>query len=210
MNDNTRVTPAALQALANKDLENFFVAVTPGGIEAQEASEQKSFVGTETLPKECPRKELFELGFQFGDEYDDIFIKVKFPDGWAKVATDHSMWSDLVDDKGRKRGGIFYKGAFYDRSSHMNLSKRFRVMQNYDASKENIIKSEVLDGEDVVFTSTIFTYENPEDISYVDNEAKRQAWLTIYNLEDNSRKECINWLEVNYPDYENTNAYWDE
>jgi len=41
---------AALRALAEGDDENFVVAATPGGIEAQEAQGQRDFVASDTLP----------------------------------------------------------------------------------------------------------------------------------------------------------------
>ena len=34
------------------------------------------------------------------------------------------MWSDLLDDKGVKRGSIFYKAAFYDRSAFLRLKEK--------------------------------------------------------------------------------------
>jgi hypothetical protein len=87
---------------------------------------------SQELPKECPRDALEALGFVFGEDADDIFVTVKFPDGWDKKATDHSMWSDLLDDKGRRRGNIFYKAAFYDRSAHMRMIPRFNIIQDYE------------------------------------------------------------------------------
>jgi hypothetical protein len=91
----------------------------------QEKRGQGDLIRSEVLPRQCPRADLETLGFVFGQEVDDLFIEVKFPAGWKKVATEHSMWTDLVDDKGRKRGGIFYKAAFYDRSAHMHLNRRY-------------------------------------------------------------------------------------
>jgi hypothetical protein len=124
MTDKFRMTPAAVSAAARGDMENFLVAATPGGIEAQEAMGQAALVGTKnTLPIQCPRKELKALGFVFGEPLDDLFLNVTFPPGWSKEATDHSMWSDLLDETGKKRGSIFYKAAFYDRRAFMDLEK---------------------------------------------------------------------------------------
>ena len=115
-------TPAAMSALARGDINNFMVAATPGGIEAQEAEGQKCFVSDETLPIECPREELEALGFQFGDKVDSLFVACRFPNGWSKRPTDHSMWSELIDPEGTVRGSIFYKAAFYDRRAFMRLN----------------------------------------------------------------------------------------
>lgn len=112
--------PAQLIALVRGDID----LAMPGGIERQEAMGQAAFVGTKSsLPIECPRAELEALGFVFGEPIDDLFVSVTFPAGWSKKATDHSMWSDLLDDQGRKRGSIFYKAAFYDRRAFMHLER---------------------------------------------------------------------------------------
>src|SRR5436309_1902280 len=96
-----KITPAALSALMKGDLENFEVASTPGGIELQEAAGQAALVGTrDVLPIDCPQAELEKLGFVFGEPVDDLFVNVTLPTGWSKKATDHSMWTDLIDDNG--------------------------------------------------------------------------------------------------------------
>ena len=50
--DELRVNPAALAALLAGDMDNYIVATTPGGIEAQEKRGQASFVNSATLPKD--------------------------------------------------------------------------------------------------------------------------------------------------------------
>lgn len=117
------INPAALSALMNDDLDNFRVASTPGGIEAQEAQGQKNFLASESIPIQCPKEELEKLGFVFGEPVDDLFIKCKLPDGWKIEATDHSMWSTILDNKGKERASIFYKAAFYDRSAFLRLDE---------------------------------------------------------------------------------------
>ena len=117
-----RMTPAALAALANGDIDNAAIAATPGGIEAQEAAGQATFCAQEILPKDHGDREAYEaLGFRFGEDYDDIFVNASLPSGWAKRATDHSMWSDIVDENGTVRARVFYKAAFYDRRAFMLL-----------------------------------------------------------------------------------------
>ncbi len=59
------------------------------------------------------------------DKNDDLFLEVELPEGWKKEATDHSMWSNLLDHKGRRRASIFYKGAFYDRDAFINFETRY-------------------------------------------------------------------------------------
>ncbi len=56
---------------------------------------------------------------------DELFVDVQLPDGWKKVPTSHSMWTDLVDNNGMRRGTIFYKASFYDREAFINFNRRF-------------------------------------------------------------------------------------
>lgn len=58
-------------------------------------------------------------------EDDQLFAMVRLPEGWSKRATSHSMWNDLLDNKGRRRGTFFYKAAFYDRDSFINFDRRY-------------------------------------------------------------------------------------
>ena len=184
--------PAAVKALLDGDIENLIVASSEGGIEAQEARGQRDFVANQTLPKECPREDLEKMGFVFGDDADDIFINVQFPKGWEKKPTEHSMWNDLVDSKGRKRGGIFYKAAFYDRSSHMYLSPRFSVRQDYDLKDE--LQHNVYDGEEPIYKT-----ELTECKTYSDG---------YFDKKDKQEKEAMEWLDKKYPDWKKKTAYW--
>lgn len=122
------MNPAALKAAMAGEVDNFLAAVTPGGIEAQEKAGQTMFVANSTLPKEgCNRPAWEKLGFVFGTDVDDLFVAVTMPPGWRKRATEHSMHSDLLDEKGRIRAGIFYKAAFYDRRAHIHMTRRYNV-----------------------------------------------------------------------------------
>lgn len=197
-NDFT-MTPAALGAMLDGDLGNFLAASQPGGIEAQEAQGQKDFVASETLPTECPREKLEELGFVFGEAADDIFTYVQLPEGWVKESTDHSMWSSILDDKGRKRGSIFYKAAFYDRSAHMTLDRKMsysQVYDHHDGYVENGLQYFVTDGENVLYETELKMFEKKYDDDY-------------WKFDEAARAEVDKWVEQNYPDYRDPMSYWD-
>lgn len=161
-----------------------------GAIERSEARGQQELVSSEVLPTRLngDKKEDFEkIGIKFGEicEDDDMFQEVTLPAGWKKVPTDHAMWSNLVDDKGRKRAGIFYKAAFYDRSAHMNLVRRYSVdTYKYDD------KGVVLDGG----VKELFECEHDG----------------VYAGRELARHDCEQWLYKNYPDWKNNTAYWDD
>ncbi len=123
------MTPAALSALADGDMGNFFAAIAPGGIEAQEAEGQRRLTAHAdrlpikgTIDKPDMRAKWESVGFVFGDPITEgrhqQFVACTFPKGWRLVPTDHSMWSDVIDDKGAKRAQVFFKAAFYDYSAH--------------------------------------------------------------------------------------------
>lgn len=136
--------PAALSAFVLGDMENAVIAATPGGIEAQEARGQAALTRTfNQLPKEYtggdrkfPVGLLKRLGFTIQAPVDDLFVGVTAPAGWQLRPTSHSMHSEIVDGKGRVRGTVFYKAAFYDRSAHFNLRTRYAVETDYEERAE--------------------------------------------------------------------------
>lgn len=95
-----------------------------GGIEAQEAQGQRQLVGSTQLPVKGNHDPKFaEMGIIFGASTPDdpLFCEATLPAGWSKRATDHSMWSEIVDEIGKVRASIFYKAAFYDRDAFIRV-----------------------------------------------------------------------------------------
>jgi hypothetical protein len=176
------------------------------GILAQEAQGQHLFVGSDTLPTEMGRYSDFDTkaileaaGVKFLGpvEGDDMFQYVEFPQGWKKVVTDHSMWSKLVDDKGRVRASIFYKAAFYDRRAHMGLDRRYSVSEDYDRQKkEGVAIAHVKDIDNVIFST------EPVQLPAERNEK-------YYEITDAATQKAAEWLDAQYPDWKNPGAYWD-
>ena len=111
------------------------------------------------------------------------------------------MWSDLVDARGRKRAGIFYKAAYYDESAYMSVSRRFTVTLNYKHPRyeQGMHQAVVHDGDRVIFCTQ----------GIVLSKDKR---YTPSGREAVERDEGIarSWLLARYPDYENPASYWDE
>jgi hypothetical protein len=106
-----------------------------GYIESMEAAGQQQLVHSDRLPtqvhddgKDKPYK---KLGFTFGkpDPSDPLFRAATLPEGWRREGSDHSMWSYLVDQHGRRRVSIFYKAAFYDRSAFMRLETPYGYLR---------------------------------------------------------------------------------
>ena len=168
-------------------------------IENQEAQGQSSFVNSETLPTDMQgtaRDVLEKAGVKFGEkvEGDEMFRYVELPAGWKKVSTSHSMWSNLVDDKGRVRAAIFYKAAFCDRSAHLSVSQRYGYSFDYEREeKEHVGVANVTDGGKVIHTTEPITV----------GDRKR------YDVSDEAIKLAQQWLDANFPNWRDASAYWD-
>lgn len=102
-----------------------------GGLKEQkEYIEKLNQMGITVIETEEERNKNFADG--------ELFMKVILPEGWSIKRTDHSMWSNLTDNKGKKRASIFYKAAFYDRDAFINFNRRFSIsykIADYDEKK---------------------------------------------------------------------------
>ena len=233
------VTPAFLGALfgalsgapapGGEDMfGNLLASSTPGGIEAMEARGQARLCESCELPldlnggrkfatdaKDAYTKMGIEVTGSCSGNDEKIFCKVKLPEGWKLKPTDHSMWSDLVDELGRKRAAIFFKAAFYDYHAHLDVQSRFSVrIESEDAYTNRALTYEdrerlpyfgrVYDGEVVVYaTEPVLKIEkkNSRDNAYMDYQDGQEQAM---------REECIAWLaSMGYTDYENPFAYWE-
>jgi len=173
----------------------------PNAIEEQESKGQKEFVESTQLPRKTnsPRevKNTAEQYSKMGIEVfttsknDDIFLGVKLPKGWKKVETSHSMWNNLIDDKGRIRATIFYKAAFYDREAFINFNHRYYQTQEYIDVKNFDSKKKFMCVKDSSDNSIIFRTAETEE--YYDS---------------NLTNECLEFLNKNFPEHNDVNAYW--
>jgi len=183
----TGITPAMLRAEGEG---RGMMAGTPGAIEASEALGQIELVSNAKLPTEMNvgREAVTEAtGIQFGDMADDLFVNVTLPEGWLKRATDHSMHSELVDDRGRVRAGIFYKAAFYDRRADLHFKRFFEIGGDYEKNEVQIVNA----NGDLV-----------KDFGATDRGESSDKY---YALQD----EAWAWLDENHPNHTDPFAYWD-
>ena len=197
-------------------LESIMRGSASSMIEAQEARGQHEAVNSDQLPtqgligKERPIWEA--MGIKIIEKEpgtttstDSLFTDVELPKGWKKQATDHAMWNDLVDDKGRVRAKFFYKAAFYDRDAFMSGPEcRYSIKRNMDGERnewERMFRFQVLDGTNVLFevTAERLQYKEFDRAKYNENEATEQRL----------KQQCHDWLVEHYPDFKNPLAYWD-
>lgn len=196
-----KMSPAALNAALSSNLENMVAAMTPGGIEAQEHAGQMQLCAKGRIPREgCDPKKFEQMGVVFSGQGDDLFLDATLPNGWSIKPTEHSMWSDLIDDKGRKRAAIFYKAAFYDRSAHISLTRRYSI-SGYEACDKDgnpvdgsrsakFYKTVVKDGDSVIYSIAV-----RNDGAYSDKESHY--------------KDAEKWLDEHFPQWKDAAAYWD-
>jgi len=95
-------------------------------IEHQEKQGQARVSYSDRLPLNISgmsKEELESIGFAFGDPVDELFQECTLPEGWKIEPTDHSMWSNILDEEGTERGSMFYKAAFYDRNAFVSFKK---------------------------------------------------------------------------------------
>jgi hypothetical protein len=187
-------------------LDASIVGVT-SAVELQESEGQQSFVNSDTLPTKYngydaafnPVATLQKFGFKFHGLVpgDEMFTYVTLPPGWQKKPSGHSMWSHIVDDKGRERLSIFYKAAFYDRDAFYNFSRRFGTRLDYKKMDEGFAVAYVLDGETVIHTTEARKLPATKDSQY-------------YRISDEAQGDALAWLNTKYPDYQKVEAYWNE
>lgn len=75
-----------------------------------------------------------------GVELDKVLESAILPEGWRMVPTDHGYYTDMVDDKGRRRASCFYKAAFYDRDAFVGTCTRYNVHLEYDKGPPTTVK----------------------------------------------------------------------
>lgn len=149
--------------------------------------------------KKWTKEQYEKMGIKVIEEYDDLFLNVILPNGWKIKPTNHSMWNEVIDDKNRKRITFFYKGAFYDRDAFSDFENRYSFSEmpfddyKTDASYEER-KSKEWYGVVYDCGKEIFRTEPIVNKDYFDESLKCQ---------------CKDYLNNNYPLWEDINAYWD-
>lgn len=145
------------------------------------------------------------MGIKIVKQYDDLFYSVELPEGWKVEATDHHMWNNLFDDKGRRRANFFYKAAFYDRDAFINFEHRysFKICPFDDYQSDASYEERKFKPWKVFFT------DNGEKIKEIE-EIIPTTDKEYYKVDDTLAKIGKAYLNENYPDWEDINAYWDD
>lgn len=181
-------------------LEGMLNRTADGLIEASEARGQAQLVASDDLPIDMgglsPELVAEKTGIQFGEPINELFVAVTLPEGWSKRATDHSMHSELVDDKDRVRAGIFYKAAFYDRKADMYFTRFYLVKTDYSDEEKRTIT--VTGGGEVIKTFGVIDWPGYES----DN------WRIASDKQEKLEAEARAWLDETYAEHSDPFAYW--
>ncbi len=188
----------------NNPMPHWLMGGNPNAIEQQEAQGQRELVNSLQLPIRCnsPRgvnasEQYNKMGIKTltGSKGDDLFLGVKLPTGWKKEATTHSMWNNLIDDKGRIRATFFYKAAFYDRDAFINFQTRYQTCTDF--SEKDSYGYQV---KDTATNEIVFNAGTLNRDSNSPNYFKKQ---------DELQESCKEWLNENHPNWQDINAYWE-
>ncbi len=156
--------------------------------------EQQRAGAERLLPCEMhPNSKSFEaVGFIFEEiPGDSVLCHATLPAGW-RTEFDGVHWTELLDEKGRKRGSSFYKSAFWDRNGHMSLDCRFSI--GYERSDETDI-------------TTIFIRDyQGNNIYTIGSTTCRWGDKEYRKL----KKRAEGYMKEHYPDWKNPVAYWDD
>ena len=153
---------------------------------------------------EYTKQQYERMGIKIIEEYDDLFYSVELPEGWEIKGTDHSLWSTVTDDKGRKRISVFYKGAFYDREAFSNFLQRYSfVILPFDNYKSEASY------EERKFKPWRLFMTDCGDRGKLIKEVTVSTHAEYLLLDDKLRKIGKGYLNENYPDWEDINSYWD-
>lgn len=145
-----------------------------------------------------------KMGIKVLGEYDDLFYSVELPAGWRIQTTSSSVWSDLLDGKGRKRLSFFHKGSLWDRDAFSNFVCRYTFcimpFDNFETDVEY---------EERVFKPwRLFIMDSGEIIEKL-AEVTVSTKKEYFALHDKFRKIARSFLDEHYPEWEDVNAYWD-
>ncbi len=147
-----------------------------------------------TMIDKTSRKILENAGVKFGNlvEGDASFRNVELPIGWKKVPTDDPKISELVDDEGRRRAGIYLDGRY----GFVHVGTRFRVKFDYSRlATEDVVVCSVTDGKRALFTT------EPVVVAGYAETASAQTKAT---------KDAEDWLKKYFPEWRDPQAYWTE
>ncbi len=131
-----------------------------------------------------------KTGILFADDVSDLFVRVVLPAGWRKAATKDPRSLYLVDKRCRKRGVIFYKASFSDRSADLSWSPFYQSRQDHDVKNDCVWTT-------IGNANGVEIYRHRLDPPCGGKET----------IAEHVRAHI--WLDSEYPEWQDPLAYWD-
>lgn len=152
------------------------------------------------------------LGIVVGDvdRDDDMFTFVTLPEGWTIKPSKHSMYTDILDEKGRQRISYFHKVAAYDcKADIRSPNNRYRTMPGKASSWDPSTAYR----ETIVIDCVLATYNASGEVC---DEAivhsigrKVESGEKSYAVHEEIEAAAKAWLNENFPKNSDPLAYWD-
>ena len=162
--------------------------------ETMQNAEQLRALRTCKLPRSMhPSKDVFEnIGFSFEEIDDELLYQGTLPEGWKLEKSDF-YYANIIDEKGRKRGTIFYKSSFYDREAEMKLYRKYNVAWKYiEYARDGMLME-------------IFVEDFEHNVLTVIGTCTDIDWRE----QDKLFKKGEKFLDKNYPNWKDCCKYWD-
>lgn len=164
--------------------------------------EEEKIVGKNN--EDYTKSQYEKMGIKVLGEYNPLFYSVELPEGWEIRETESSMWSSLLDRKGRKRLSFFYKSAPWDRDAFSKFACRYSFsivpFDNFDTDVEY---------EERVFRPwKLFITDSGDRIKKL-AEVAASTKEEYFALNDKFTEMARTFLNENYPAWEDIHAYWD-
>lgn len=162
------------------------------------------------MPLSCNWTQMEALGFkQIDDSAYDLRIlsfmrPCEFPKGWVKQATEYENYYNLLDDRGRVRGTIFFD--YSSGCCTISLRRRYGIVIEPDDSYKKQFK----------YYSFRFcrswnavVYDIDEPIHKVRVRFSVDQLKRVKEM-NNVRKGLEDWLKENFAFYNDPLMYWDD
>jgi hypothetical protein len=142
-----------------------------------------------------------ELGIAVIKEADDpLFYTIKLPAEWTIMPTEHSMWTEVWDDKNRCRVNVFFKASLHDRKAYALFRCRYEGRRFWPPSENELPYYYI---EDNATKTIIYSTEN---IVYPEHEGQE---MPKYDKQRYQEMICEEWMAQHYPKWKEFSEYWD-
>jgi hypothetical protein len=171
----------------------------------QSHSAQRLLVSSDLVPMQIGGAQLWELeqmGFVFGAQTHRLFMHAQFPEGWKKVATDHPLHTDVVDEMGRRRAGIFYRADLCNQRADMTMFARYQI-DAFARATDGV-------GYDVAVTDCGSTVERFGTWSDGAKAGSREQTQSAQRAREKLAAQARAWLHKKRPKWHNPLLYWSE